>query len=57
MEVKIAVDDNKYWDWCSANLGFGTWRKKIAIMGPRATYIFDNPEDATLFKLVLGLAR
>jgi len=55
IEVKVKADSGIYWDWCCANLETGTWKKKIPIMGDKATYFFDNGCDATVFKLWFGI--
>lgn len=53
--VKVVIDGNLYWDWCVEHLATGTWKMMMGLMGTSATYVFDNEEDATAFKLVFGL--
>ena len=54
-KVKIDKNETKYWTWCIQNLNQGQWKMMTGFMGESGTFIFDNPEDATLFKLVHGL--
>ena len=55
ISIKLANDRDEYWTWCCSNVNTKTWRKKIPLMGNSATYIFDNPADATAFKLVFNV--
>ena len=54
-EVRVFNDAVEYWEYCCGAFGYGCWKKKIALMGTSATYIFDHPEDATAFKLKFQL--
>lgn len=55
VRVSLKIDSDDYWYWCSQNFKIGTWRKLVPLMGDTATYVFDNPEDATLFRIVHGV--
>lgn len=54
-EIRIMIDGSRYWDWCCSHFITGTWKMKVGFMGTSATYVFDNPEDATFFKLTFGI--
>lgn len=53
--IKVAVDKNEYWDFCSRSFGNGYWKKMIPLMGTTATYMFEHPEDALAFRIMFGV--
>lgn len=55
MKVKVKINSSNYWNWCTEYLQIGTWRMMIGFMGQSGTFIFDKPEDATMFVMVFGL--
>lgn len=56
MTIKVAVDKLEYWFWCVSTLKLNTWKMMFGIMGgTSASYVFDNEEDATAFKIRFGL--
>lgn len=54
-EIRVTIDRAEYWNYCCSAFGYGCWKKKIGLMEPSATYIFDHSEDATAFVVRFGL--
>ena len=52
--IRVMTDKSEYYNWCRDHLKAGTWYMKFGIMGNSATYLFENEQDVTAFKLATG---